>query len=144
MAENNSLSFIEESNPDAVTIDAIFKGLKSYNASFAGPDNMQPLWLVGRDANETIQAGLKGTSFYNWLFIDWLWIAESFRGKDYGSSLLSQAEAIAKKRGCIGVFLDTYSFQAPHFYAKHGYKEIGRLLNLPPGHHRVWMQKLID
>jgi GNAT superfamily N-acetyltransferase len=136
-----TLKFIQETNPDANTIKAIEDGLVAYNTSKAGPHNPQSLWLVGRDDVGNIKAGLKGRSFFNWLFVDWLWIAEEFRKQDYGSNLLSQAEQIAKERGCIGVFLDTYSFQAPNFYAKHGYKEFGRMNNLPPGHDRIYLCK---
>lgn len=37
----------------------------------------------------------------------------------------------ARQRGCKYVFLDTFSFQAPEFYKKHGYKEVFTLENYP-------------
>ena len=137
-----TLNFVQEEKPDLETIKTIEDGLVAYNTEMAGYHNPQPLWLVGRDEQGKIQAGLKGTSFFNWLFIDWLWVAKAFRKKDCGSSLLLQAEQIAKERGCMGVFLDTYSFQAPKFYAKHGYKEFGRVNNLPINHARIYLCKM--
>lgn len=136
-----TLKFAQEKNPDAATVKTIEDGLVAYNTSMAGYHNPQPLWLVGRDDAGNIKAGLKGRSSFNHLFVDWLWVAEEFRKQDYGSSLLSQAEQVAKERGCIGVFLDTYSFQAPKFYAKHGYKEFGRINNFPAGHDRIFLCK---
>ena len=37
----------------------------------------------------------------------------------------------ARQRGGKYVFLDTFSFQAPEFYKKHGYKEVFTLENYP-------------
>ncbi|MBV8938227.1 MAG: GNAT family N-acetyltransferase [Alphaproteobacteria bacterium] len=135
------LKIEHEDNPDSSAISAIQKGLDAYNIAIAGEYNTRPLWLFGRDEASVIQAGLKGQTHYSWLYVDWLWIAESFRGHDYGSKLLLQAENIAKERGCVGAFLYTYRFQAPDFYQKYGYKEFGRVENLPPGHSRIYFSK---
>jgi len=56
---------------------------------------------------------------------------------------LRQAEQIARNRGCVGVYLDTFSFQAPGFYRKQGYKKIGQLAGLPPGSARIWFSKAL-
>jgi GNAT superfamily N-acetyltransferase len=138
-----NLTFIQETSPNADTIKAIEEGLVDYNTAIAGYHNHQSLWLIGRDEQGHIQAGLKGVSFFQWLFVDWLWIAENVRKQGYGSRLLLQAEQVAKERNCVGIFLDTYSFQAPEFYAKHGYKECGRINNFPPGHERIYLFKTI-
>jgi hypothetical protein len=43
--------------------------------------------------------------------------------------------------GCVSAVLYTISFQAPGFYAKLGYRELGRVPCLPPGTARVFMSK---
>jgi GNAT superfamily N-acetyltransferase len=136
-----TLKVVQEAQPDTATIKTLEDGLVAYNMSMAGGSNNQPLYLVGRDDAGNIQAGLKGRSFYNWMLVEWLWVAEAFRKKNYGSTLLSQAEQIARERGCIGVLLDTFSFQAPEFYARHAYKEFGRVNNFPMGHARIYLSK---
>ena len=51
------------------------------------------------------------------------------------------AEDEARRRGCIGTYVDTYSFQAPGFYARQGYAAFGTLEDLPPGGSRTWFAK---
>ena len=54
------------------------------------------------------------------------------------------AEAEARKRGVRNVFLDSFSFQAPKFYAKLGYREYGRLKEFPkPATHRRSLTKAL-
>ena len=53
------------------------------------------------------------------------------------------AEQEALARGCRGVYLDTFSFQAPGFYRKQGYTEFGELEGIPPGHSHYFFRKLL-
>ena len=61
----------------------------------------------------------------------------------YADFQLGLAEEQAQARGCKGVFLYTYSFQAPGFYQKHGYQLMGVLEDCPPGHQRYYLKKLL-
>ena len=90
-----------------------------------------------------VQAGLKGKSEYSWLFVDWLWVSPPHRNRGIGARLLGKAEEIARGRGCIGVHLGSLTFQAPDFYRRQGYEEVGRLENFPPGHALVLFKKLL-
>lgn len=44
---------------------------------------------------------------------------------------METAESEAKQRGCKYAFVDTFSFQAPIFYKKHGYQEVFTLEEYP-------------
>lgn len=79
-----------------------------------------------------------------WVFIELLALDEMARGKGAGASLIAQLEAIAKERGKIGVWLDTYSFQAPGFYEKLGYQRVGLIPDYPQGHARYFYAKRLD
>jgi hypothetical protein len=57
--------------------------------------------------------------------------------------LLAGAEAAAREKGCRGAYLDTFTFQAPKFYDRHGYLEFGRLNDFPSGHARIWFWKAL-
>jgi GNAT superfamily N-acetyltransferase len=72
---------------------------------------------------------------------EFLAVPETARHSGLGTELLSRAEQIAKDRGCAGVWLDTYQFQAPDFYRKHGYQEFGRIADHPRGSQRLFFMK---
>jgi ribosomal protein S18 acetylase RimI-like enzyme len=66
------------------------------------------------------------------------------RGRGVGRQLLTGAEAEAVRRGCLGAWLDTYSFQARGFYERVGYSVFGSIDNYPPGHSRIFLKKVLD
>lgn len=123
--------------------DLIGNGLDEYNVGKAGPYNTEDLWIVARDDAGRVEAGLKAKSEYSWLFVDWLWVDPGRRGTGLGAELLGKAEEIARERGCLGVYLETATFQAPGFYKRLGYQEVGRIEDFPPGHAMVWLKKVL-
>jgi GNAT superfamily N-acetyltransferase len=115
--------------------------LGDYNKQQFGPPNHVPLWLFARDTQGKVQGGLRGQTYWSWCAIDVLTVAEPYRRLGIGSRLLAKAEEIARARGCVGIQLDTVSFQAPDFYRRNGYVEFGRIDGYPPGHTRYWFMK---
>jgi GNAT superfamily N-acetyltransferase len=87
--------------------------------------------LRNPDSNEVI-GGLYGKVSYRRLLIDLVSVPESMRIQGIGERLMHMAEEVAKKKHCIGIWLETYSFQVPGFYQKLGYSKIGRLVAHPP------------
>ena len=77
------------------------------------------------------------------MFVSLLWVADKHRGHGYGGALMRTAEDEARSRGVRNVYLDTFSFQAPEFYKKLGYREFARLDEFPAGHRRHWMTKAL-
>ncbi|WP_284944327.1 GNAT family N-acetyltransferase [Acidisoma cladoniae] len=121
--------------------DAIAVALERFNRSRVGDGPDAPLALLIEDAEGTVIGGLWGRSYYNWLFIELLFVPESLRGQRIGSALMEMAEAEARVRGCIGVWLDTFSFQAPRFYEAHGYTVFGESADYPAPHKRFFLSK---
>ncbi|WP_269930258.1 GNAT family N-acetyltransferase [Aminobacter sp. HY435] len=134
-------TFAVSTEVDAETARFIGEGLNGYNYQAGGPHNDQDLWVVARDESGAVIGGLKGSSEYSWLFVEWLWVDAAARKRGLGIQLLGKAEEVARQRGCIGVHLDSYTFQAPEFYKRQGYEEFGRIDDYPPGHSRVWLKK---
>jgi len=81
------------------------------------------------------------TTYWDWLYVDLMWVWEDLRGQGFGQRLLSLAEEKARERGARHAYLDTFSFQAPCFYQNFGYQEFGRLEDFPAGHTRYFLTK---
>jgi GNAT superfamily N-acetyltransferase len=120
----------------------IVKGLRAYNLAAVGKFGHRSLTVTIRQRGKIV-AGLAAETFLGWMFVSLLWVSERHRGKGWGSSLIETAEAEARDRGVRNVYLDSFSFQAPSFYAKLGYREFGRLKEFPAGHDRVFMTKAL-
>jgi GNAT superfamily N-acetyltransferase len=121
---------------------AIVKGLRAYNIATAGKFDHRPLTLTVRERGKIV-GGLAGETFWGWMFVSLLWVSDAHRGHGHGSALMGTAEKEARSRGVRNVYLDTFSFQAPAFYKKLGYREFARLDEFPPGHRRFWMTKAL-
>ena len=115
--------------------------IRSYNRSKREAAESEPLNLYVEDDSGELMAGLVAETFGNWLEIEYLFVKEDLRGQGIGSKLLQQAESEAKKRNCRYVFVNTYQFQAPAFYQKHGYKEVFTLKDYPYTGQRHYYQK---
>ncbi|MDB5589040.1 MAG: family acetyltransferase [Devosia sp.] len=98
--------------------------------------------LIRDDAGATI-GGLSGYTSYRWMFIELLFVPEHLRGQDIGTQLMAQAEAHARSLGLVGIWLDTFSFQARPFYEKLGYSVFGTIPDYPPGGARYFLSKTL-
>ena len=115
--------------------------IRSYNRSKREAAESEPLNIYIEDEQGQLLAGLVAETFGNWLEIEYLFVKEDIRGQGIGSQLLQRAESEAKKRNCRFAFVNTYQFQAPAFYQKHGYKEVFTLKDYPYTGQRHYYQK---
>jgi GNAT superfamily N-acetyltransferase len=131
--------------PDALARRrTILEHLSSFNASHAAPSRAEVLCVSVDDSNGHVAGGLYGSVAYDWLVIELLFVPEELRGLGLGSQLLAQAEEQARALGCIGAWLDTFSFQARGFYEKLGYSLAGTIPDHPLGGARYFMIKRWD
>ncbi len=121
--------------------EVIGGGISQYNTQHGGPEGFQHLCLALYDAEGEVFGGLIGEIYWGWFYLNLLFVREDLRGQGYGHRLLTQAEDEARKLGASQAFFDTFSFQAPEFYKKHGYQVFGELKDFPPGHTRYYMTK---
>jgi GNAT superfamily N-acetyltransferase len=126
--------------------ETIFRLLDLYNDERSlYPDPVAPLAILLKEpGTDTVIGGLWAVSYWKWLFVDQLFVPESCRGQGLGTDLLRRAEAHALQRGCIGVWLLSFSFQAPGFYLRHGYTAFGAIEEYPPGHRCTYFSKRLD
>jgi GNAT superfamily N-acetyltransferase len=79
------------------------------------------------------------------LEIKQLWVDKNHRGHGLGRRLLESAVTEARIRGCGAVWVLSYTFQAPGFYEKCGFRRMAELRDWPPGHaHIVLCRQLED
>jgi len=132
------------SQPSAEEEKAIRDALWQFNAAAGHPRDRQGLTLLLRDAAGTVVGGLLGATGWGWLYIENLAVPEALRGAGWGRKLVQAAEAEARRRGCTGMRLDTYSFQARGFYERLGFGVVGQIEDCPPGQTRFSMTKRLD
>ncbi len=119
-------------------------GLAAYNEKTVGYRDARPLAALLKDpATGATLGGMIGRTSYGLLFIDKVWLPDTARGQDIGTKLLAMMEAEGIARGCKQGFLMTVTFQAPEFYARFGWQEIGRAHCDPAGHSRILMTKTL-
>ena len=123
--------------------ETVWQGLLEYNLARIEEKKTKQLGIYLRDEEGCVLAGLIGSTHGNWLFVKYLWVSERLRRQDIGSRILSKAEETAKERGCKYAFLDTFSFQAPEFYKKHGYKQVFALEEYPITGKRYYFTKML-
>ena len=130
------------SNPNPEDETQIIEGTREFNLKHM-PKDVKPLCVFDRLDSGVIVAGLTGKTYWNYLDIAFLWVAESYRNQGRASAILRAAENEAAQRGCQHVLLDTYCFQAPGFYEKHGYAEFGTLDHFTGERTRHYLRKLL-
>ncbi len=108
-----------------------------------GPRDETPVALAAHDAQGILVAGLNGVSHWRWLYVRHLWVEQSQRRRGLGRRLMAETERIARERGCVGLYVDTFDPRAAAFYETLGFTRAGEIADFPPGHARFFLSKLL-
>ena len=132
--------------PDPIARGWILDGLaRSNRAHVREPGLRNLVVLIKHPTTGRLLGGLWGRTSWDWLLIELLYVARAWRGAGWGKRLVRAAEEEAIRRQCRSVWVDLYSFQAPGFYERLGYRVFGALDDYPAGHRRFFLQrKLVD
>ncbi|MBL0406668.1 GNAT family N-acetyltransferase [Microvirga aerilata] len=145
MSNSTSITIMLEEDPNGTFADEVERELLAALRQNTPPGDGKSLTLVARDFQGSMVGGLVGSTSYGWLLVKMLWVAEALRGQGLGARLMTEAETIARSRGCHGAWLDTSSARAERFYIRFGYEPFGVLMNRPgeqpPGHRRAFLSK---
>ena len=112
-----------------------------FNSTATGIGDGEYLAIFVRDVDNRMVAGICGNTWGDCLEIRQFWVEEARRKQGLGTKLLEAAEQEARRRGCGQVLLMTFSFQAPAFYAKHGFEVVAVVDNHPRGHKNMLLRK---
>ena len=121
----------------------LWAGLLRFNRKTAGPFRYSHVVLTVRSAKGRILGGLILQSYWKESYVELLWLSERARRLGYGRRLMQEAEQRARRRGSRLMHLNTYSFQAPGFYEKLGFKRFGGMEGSPRGASRHFFMKIL-
>jgi GNAT superfamily N-acetyltransferase len=129
--------------PDKRLTAVLEDGLAAYNAERTGIRDWRPLAVTAHDPESgELVGGLQGRTSLGLFFLDLFYLPERMRHSGTGSAMIRMAEVEAIRRGCRAATLITVNFQAPEFYARHGWEEFGRIPSAP-GVERIFMRKTL-
>lgn len=134
-------AFVVETDPAPEHIQYLEDRLYEFNSSVTGIADGEGLAILVRDDGERIVAGIAGHTWGDYCEIRQFWVEESQRERGLGTKLLAAAEHEARRRGCRQMFLMTFTFQAPTFYAKRGFETLARVADYPRGHQNLLLRK---
>ncbi len=133
---------ITTDTPTETTRDRLHKLLSAHAETQGYAFELEEVSLEAWE-DESFLGGLSAKIGTEWVFVEFLAVSEAARGKGIGRQLIERIEALARDKGKVGIWLDTYSFQAPDFYRKMGFKDVGRIDEYPRGEARHFFAKTL-
>ena len=131
----------KEGKDASVVSRQLWDGLVRYNRKTAGPLRYTRTVLSVRGGKGQVLGGLILQSYWKESYVELLWLSERARRLGLGRKLVQEAERRARRRGSLLIHLNTYSFQAPGFYEKLGFKRFGGMAGSPRGASRHFYVK---
>lgn len=138
----NNLSFeitVGKANPKDFKV--LYDGMLKYHAKKGHQRVFEEINIFLKDEYKKVWAGAIAVVLWNGIEINSLWVNESLRGQGYGKKLVEMIEKEGKLRGCTIAYTNTFTWQAPKFYKKLGYKPYGELKDFPPGNSLTYFYK---
>ena len=134
-----SLTVTDTPTPDELA--TIGDGLASFNDADVGPSGRRAIAVLVRDETGAVAAGISGYTAWGWLYVQWLFVGETQRGRGLTGRMLEAAEAEGRARGCHSAYIDTFNPVALKTYQRAGYVTFGQLEDFPIGRTRTFLQK---
>lgn len=133
--------FVIDTEPTPTDVQYVEDRLYEFNAGVTGITDGAWLAIFVRDEQAQIIAGICGNTWGGSCEIRRFWVEESRRKQGLGTKLFEAAEHEARRRGCTQMLLMTFSFQAPAFYAQHGFEVLTVVDDHPRGHRNLLLRK---
>ena len=132
---------VAERSRSAAVSRELWKGLLQFNREQAGPTRYKRTVLSARDGKGRLLGGVILQSYWRETYIELLWLSAAARRSGLGTKLIREAERHARRHGSHLIHLNTFSFQAPGFYKKQGYRRFGMMSGSPKGARRYFYVK---
>jgi GNAT superfamily N-acetyltransferase len=131
------------SAPEETIAQQLIAEVDLFNIETTGIGDVRDLLVTETGDNGEMLGGVYGWSWGGTCWIQALWVRADMRKRGLGGRLLHAAEEVARERGCSQLALDTHTFQAPDFYARHGFEVVGTLPDYPAGHAHLLMRRTL-
>ncbi len=135
------LHYSTHATPLAEAAAVVDKGIGSFNDAAAPLHEVRGLFVFARAADGAVLGGAIGRTWGQNCELQQLWVAEEQRRRGLGRELLRHFEAETRRRACTLIYLETWSFQAPRFYEKLGYRGVLEVAGFGPGLVKYTMHK---
>ena len=117
--------------------------LDEYNAQHI-KYRLDGMMRIGLEEDGKLIAGLIAyMSVYKILYVDTVFVNESYRRQGYGRKLMEEMERLAKEQGVNTIRLDTFNWQGTEFYKVLGYEAVGSYVNDEDGFEETFFVKRI-
>lgn len=133
-----------EERPRADDARVVTEGLREFNRAVIGDPDEVHLGVFVRDEAGRVVGGLLGHVRWRWVYVAKLWLPDELRGRGVGTRVMREVESYARRNDCLGIYLDTFEYQALPFYEKLGYEQFGVLEGYPPGYRQFHLRKSIE
>jgi GNAT superfamily N-acetyltransferase len=135
---------ISPATEEEVRSGEIGRRLRHFNYGVVGVyPEVQPIRLNARGSDDQVVGGIRAVVAFYWLRVEVLFVDDSVRGTGIGSALLVEAERLARELGAKNAAIETFEWQAPGFYKKHGYVEAARMDGYVNGYYLAIMRKAL-
>ena len=131
------------SEPTPGEVQYLEDRIYEFNSAATGITDGEWLAIFVKDEGRIV-AGICGSTWGGCLEIRQFWVEDARRKQGLGTRLLATAEQEARRRGCRQILLMTFTFQAPAFYAKHGFEVVAVVDDHPRGHKNLLLRKCLD
>jgi ribosomal protein S18 acetylase RimI-like enzyme len=108
-----------EEKPEESDLATVYEGVYAAGRAISKSE-ASPLACFVRLKGSLI-AGVTGRTEFSRLYINYLWVAEEYRGQGIGARLLSEIEAAAVARGCSDAVIETLLESVVALYLRRGY-----------------------
>jgi GNAT superfamily N-acetyltransferase len=127
---------------DSAALKLVDDGIGDHNdAAEPRLGDVRHLSCFTRDANGQAIAGAVGRTWGANAELQQIWLPEAMRKLGLGRALLHAFEEAARERGCVLLYLETWTFQARGFYEKCGYRVALEIEGYAPGLSKFTMTK---
>ena len=124
-------------------IDRVETNLYAFNRAATGRSDGEGLGFVVKDDEGRTVGVAAGYTWAGVSEIRQMWVDEACRGQGHGRALLTAMVDEAARRGVRRVWVASYSFQAPSFYEKAGFRRMAEFADWPEGHVNVILCKTL-